>query len=181
MHGAVAVRGGGGDVQRKQQGSKGAMDENAFVTCVSVCVQPLPATAALSDALPLCGAMQSTSESQRNMLNDPTTSSISIEATESPETKFNLQLKLRMNSPVPLCFGNSCEKNKPGREGADWGTISIVRRSPTVGWATNGDGGVHDPSIRPGEKREREGGRALREKRQLRRGEGDELKYKGGT
>ena len=50
--------------------------------------------------------------------------------------------------------------------------ISIER---TEG-ATNGDGGVH-PSGREG-GREGEGA-ALREKRQLRRDEGDELKYKG--
>ena len=82
-----------------------------------------------------------------------------------------------MNSPVPLCVGESMRK-KISQGGSGLG--NDIDRA-TVGRATNGDGGVQDPSIRPGEKREGEGGRALREKRQLRRDEGDELKYKGGT
>ena len=49
-------------------------------------------------------------------------------------------------------LGNSCEKNEPCSGGEQYRSY--------IGGATNGDGGVH-----PGDKK---GGRALREKRQLR-------------
>ena len=117
------------------------------------------------------------------MLKVTTTSS--IEATVSPETKFNVQLKQTSLADEFTCaimrWRIHAKKNIPGRERTGERYRSSDGRS--VGRATNGDGGVHDPSIRPGERRERgrQGGRALREKRQLRRGGGDELKYKGGT
>ena len=89
-----------------------------------------------------------------------------------------------MDSPVPLCVGEFMRKKRT-QGGSGLGTdIDRASVGRSVGGATNGDGGVHDPSVRPSsgqEEREREGGRALREKRQLRRDEGDELKYKGGT
>ena len=93
MHAAVAVGSGKkGDVQRKQRGSEGAMDENAFVTCVSVCLCAAVATAAPSDPLPSRYANKAQMNLRElNMLKVTTTSS--IEATVSPETKFDAQLK----------------------------------------------------------------------------------------
>ena len=97
-----------GDVQRKQRGSEGAMDENAFVTCVSVCLCAAVATAAPSDPLPYVLYKAQMNLGELNMLKVTTTSS--IEATVSPETKFNVQLKQTSLADEFTCVGNSCEK-----------------------------------------------------------------------
>ena len=117
------------------------------------------------------------------MLKVTTTSS--IEATVSPETKFNVQLKQTSLADEFTCAimrrGIHAKKNNPGSGLGNAIDRAMVGRS--VGRPMAMAASMIRPSIRPGERRrEGEGGRALREKRQLRRDEGDELKYyKGGT
>ena len=89
-----------------------------------------------------------------NMLKVTTTSS--IEATVSPETKFNVQLKQTSLADEFTCaiMRWRIHAKKISQGGSGLGN-DIDRAM--VGRATNGDGGVHDQTVRPSGREEERG------------------------